>query len=55
MFPNLKRLDTVVVSKKEIDNSSFLIKNSQKFKFPEIPNPILPPEPNSDKDSKNKG
>lgn len=55
MFPNLKRLDTVVVSKKEIDNSHFLIKNSSNFKFPEIPNPILPPEPVSDKDNKSKG
>ena len=43
MFPNLKRLDTVVVSKKEIDNASFLIKNLN-FKFPEVLSPQLPPE-----------
>ena len=45
LFPNLKRIDTVVVSKKELDNANFLIKNQTKFKFPEISNPLLPPEP----------
>jgi hypothetical protein len=54
MFPNLKRLDTVVVSKKEIDNSHFLIKSSANFKFPEVLSPLLPPEPSNDKDNKNK-
>ena len=45
LFPSLKRLDTVVVSKKELDNANFLIKNQPRFKFPEIINPLLPPEP----------
>jgi hypothetical protein len=44
IFPFLKRLDTVVVSKKELDNANFLIRSNPKFKFPEVLNPILPPE-----------
>ena len=44
LFPWLKRLDTVVVSKKELDNANFLIRSNPNFKFPEVNNQILPPE-----------
>lgn len=36
IFPFLKRLDTVVVSKKELDNANFLIRSNPRFKFPEV-------------------
>lgn len=36
----LKKLDTVLVSKKELDNASFLILNQKNYKYPEVKNPI---------------
>jgi hypothetical protein len=41
-LPNLKKLDTVLVSKKERDNSHVWIHYFMNTKFPEAKNPQIP-------------
>jgi len=37
MLPNIKKIDSVLVSKKEIDNANFLRAQVKKFPFPKTP------------------
>lgn len=41
ILPNLKKIDSVLVSKKEVDNAAFL--RTQIKKFPQPKNPAKPP------------
>lgn len=41
IMPNLKKIDSVLVSKKEIDNATFLRTQIKKFPLPK--NPAKPP------------
>lgn len=42
ILPELKKLDSVLISKKERDNAVFI--RSQTKKYPQPKNPVLPPQ-----------
>lgn len=44
MLPNLKKIDTVLVSKKEKDNAYVWIHSFRNVAIPEVKNAIQPPE-----------
>ncbi len=51
LLPNLQKLDTVLISKKERDNSNVWINSFGHVKFPKVKNITLPPEKEKPKQS----
>jgi len=44
MLPQLKRLDSVLVSKKERDNANVWMNQFGRIEPPQVKNPVKPPE-----------
>lgn len=52
ILPDLKKLDSVLISKKERDNAVFI--RSQTKKYPQPKNPSLPPQEKKEEEEEDK-